>query len=101
MSGNGSPSDDKQKWKETSTIDFSSFVLSMSAQALVSLGEAQNPITGESKLDLEAAKQAIDILCMLKEKSKGNLSASESELIENILYDLRIRYVTKSKEVKN
>jgi hypothetical protein len=79
-------------------INFSTFVISLSTQALMNLGEIANPINGKVETDVTVAKQMIDILGMLKEKTKGNLSAHEERLIEDILYDLRMRYVEAVKK---
>lgn len=74
-------------------INFSAFVISLSTQAVAHLGEIANPIDGTVAVDLAAARQVIDILGMLREKTMGNLDGSEQALLDNILYDLRMRYV--------
>ena len=74
-------------------INFSTFVISLSTQALMHLGEIPNPLTGKVESDFAVAKQMIDILGMLKEKSRGNLDEQEAHLMEDVLYDLRMRYV--------
>lgn len=74
-------------------LDFSSFILSLAATAQVSLGTAPDPTTGKSGQNLPAAKQMIDILGIVKDKTKGNLSTEEQGLLDNILYSLRIQYV--------
>jgi hypothetical protein len=74
-------------------IDFSNFVLSLSTSALIQLGEIQDPFTQKSAKNLPLAKQTIDLIGTLKEKTKGNLSAEEEKVIEYVLYDLRMRYV--------
>jgi hypothetical protein len=74
-------------------IDFTNFVLSLSTSALIQLGEIQDPFTQESAKNLPLAKQTIDLIGMLKEKTKGNLSPEEEKVIEYVLYDLRMRYV--------
>jgi hypothetical protein len=76
-------------------LNFSTFVLSISTQALVHLGEIPNPIDNQPATDLLAAKHMIDILGILKEKTKGNLDNSESGLLDSILYDLRLKYVER------
>ena len=78
-------------------INFSTFVVSLSSSALIHLGIAQDPMTGETKKDLAIAKQTIDMLGMLQEKTRGNLSDEEGQLLESMLYDLRMRYVAESK----
>jgi len=77
--------------------DFSMFVSGMSMQALMHLGELENPVTKEKNKDIIQAKYIIDILGMLEEKTKNNLSEQEAKLLEHMLYDLRIRYVEASK----
>lgn len=78
-------------------ISFSTFVLSLSTQALAHLGEIPDPMTREVRVDLPAATQMIDILALLEQKTRGNLDAGEAELLRNILYDLRLHFVEKSK----
>jgi hypothetical protein len=74
-------------------IDFTNFMLSLSTSALIQLGEIQDPFTQKSAKNLPLAKQTIDLIGMLKEKTKGNLSPEEEKVIEYVLYDLRMRYV--------
>ncbi|MFI5396988.1 MAG: DUF1844 domain-containing protein [Candidatus Binatia bacterium] len=76
-------------------LTFATFVLSLSTQALAHLGEIPNPIDNRIATDLLAAKQMIDILGILREKTKGNLDSSESGLLDNVLYDLRLKYVER------
>jgi len=79
-------------------INFSAFVISLSTQVLMNLGEIASPITGQVETDVPVAKQMIDILAMLKDKTRGNLNASEDRLIEDILFDLRMKYVEAVKK---
>ena len=79
-------------------INFSAFVISLSTQALMHLGEIANPISEKVELDVPVAKQMIDILAMLREKTRGNLNASEDRLMEDILFDLRMKYVEAVKK---
>jgi hypothetical protein len=79
-------------------INFSTFVISLSTQALAHLGEIAHPIGGEVAVDLGAAKQLIDILGVLKDKTRGNLDAAETGLLDQLLYDLRLRYVERARE---
>ena len=74
-------------------IDFRSFILSLSTSALIQLGEVPDPFTQKTNKNLPLAKQTIDLIGMLKEKTKGNLSLEEEKVVEYILYDLRMRYV--------
>jgi hypothetical protein len=79
-------------------INFSTFVISLSTQALVHLGEIPNPVSGKLEVDVPVAKQMIDILAMLKDKTRNNLNASEDRLIEDVLFDLRMKYVEAVKK---
>lgn len=74
-------------------INFSTFILSLNSSALVQLGLIEDPVTGELDKNLPLAKQTIDILGMLDEKTKGNLTVEESMMLKNMLYDLRMLYV--------
>ncbi len=78
-------------------VDFHTFVLSLGSSALLHLGELEHPEAGATKRDLPLAKHTIDILAMLQEKTKGNLTPPEEKLIESLLYDLRLRYVEATK----
>lgn len=79
-------------------ISLSSFLLSISSSALLHLGEIADPQSGEKKKDLALAKQSVDIIALLKEKTKGNLTEEEEKLLEHLLYDLRIRFVQASEK---
>jgi len=74
-------------------VTFSSFILSLNASALIYLGEIPNPQTKKYEKNLNLAKQTIDLLGILKEKTKGNLTKEEDNLLENILFDLRMKFV--------
>ncbi len=74
-------------------IDFATFVLSLSHSALVNLGDAPNPIDGKRDVNLALARQTIDLLSLLETKTQGNLSGEEERVLEQALYDLRVRYV--------
>jgi hypothetical protein len=74
-------------------VNFNSLIFSLSSSALFHLGEIGDPQTGEKKKDLPLARHAIDTIDMLEEKTKGNLTEEESRFIENVLTDLRWRYV--------
>lgn len=77
-------------------IDFSTFVVSIGSAVLMGLGLAKNPVTGNFEKNIEAAKQNIEILTMFKEKTKGNLSDEETQLLDALLYDTRMRFVEVS-----
>ncbi len=74
-------------------ITFSSFLFSLSTSAFTALGDIPDPTTGEAKKDLPLAKQTIDLLGMLREKTRGNLDPEEEGLFDHLLYDLRMRYI--------
>ena len=74
-------------------INFPTFIFSLNASALVHLGLMEDPATGKKVKNLPMGKQTIDVLGMLEEKTKGNLSKEEKDLLKNILYDLRMFYV--------
>lgn len=79
------------------TIDFATFILSLSHSALMHLGEAPHPDTNKVEANLPLAKQNIDLLGLLEEKTKGNLTGDEERLLAQVLFDLRMRYVERSK----
>ena len=82
-------------------IDFATFVLSLGSSALIHLGAMEEPGNGESPaIDLPLAKQTIDIIAMLLEKTRGNLTGEESRLAEGLLHDLRVKYVDAAKQSK-
>ena len=76
--------------------NFSLFVSSLSMQTLIFLGEIDNPITHKKEENLGQAKYIIDTLDMMKEKTKGNLTANEANLVDNVLYELRMKYTAKA-----
>ena len=76
-------------------VDFGTFVLSLASSVLIHLGELPDPDTSASTLDLELAKQTLNVLGMLREKTRGNLSPEESQLLEQLLYDLRMKYLAR------
>lgn len=78
-------------------INFPTFILSLATSTQVHLGAIPNPATGKPEKDLSLAKQAIDILGILQEKTKGNLTNEEELLFEHVLFDLRMMYVELSK----
>lgn len=74
-------------------LNFATFIFSLNSSALVQLGMIEDPMTGDKAKNLPLAKQTIDILSMLEEKTQGNLDVDEAGMLKNILYDLRIQYV--------
>jgi hypothetical protein len=84
--------------KSPQPIDFTTFCISLGSSAFVHLGEVPHPETQRSEPNLGLAKQTIDILGMLQEKTRGNLLPEEDKLLEHLLLDLRLRYVQKTAE---
>jgi hypothetical protein len=74
-------------------VDFTTFILSLSSSALMHMGDLPGPQPGPTTRDLPLAKHTIDLLSLLQQKTRGNLSADEDKLLESLLYDLRLRYV--------
>jgi len=74
-------------------VTFTAFVMSLNTAALYHCGELADPETGESHKDLVLVKHTIDTLDLLKEKTEGNLTKDEENLLETVLYDLKLRYV--------
>ncbi|MDY0163132.1 DUF1844 domain-containing protein [Desulfobotulus sp.] len=74
-------------------IDFTTFILSLNASALVHMGVVEDPGTGRRQPNRALAKQTIDILGMLEEKTRGNLKEDEQRIFLHLLQDLRLRYV--------
>jgi hypothetical protein len=77
-------------------LNFSTFVFSLGTSAMYHFGDFPDPVTKKAERNLEAAKQTIDILAILKDKTKGNLSEDEERLLESLLYELRMRYVRET-----
>ena len=83
---------------EPSEITLGTFLMSLSTQALMYLGEIPNPVTAKAEIDLAAVRELIDIISMLQEKTRGNLDPAEARLFEKVLYDLRMRFVEKARK---
>jgi Domain of unknown function (DUF1844) len=81
----------------TAEITFGTFLVGLSTQALMHLGDIPDPQTGKPEQDLVGAQQLIDIIGMLEQKTRGNLDRDEAQLIEAILYELRMKYVERAK----
>ncbi|HRK01422.1 MAG TPA: DUF1844 domain-containing protein [Oligoflexia bacterium] len=79
-------------------LDFTTFVLSISSAVFMGLGLTPRPDSKEKKVDLELARHNIDLLELIKEKTKGNLSSDEQKLIDNLLYETRMRFVEAQKK---
>lgn len=81
--------------KINTDVDLSSFIISIATAAMVSLGEIPNPATGETEINLDIVKYNINLISLLKEKTKNNVTQEEENLIENVLYSLRMKFVEK------
>lgn len=108
---NGEKKNIDESWKETvkkeretlkekgkfipPEADFSFFITTLSLQASIALGQIPNPATNKNEEDISQAKFLIDTLGMLKEKTRGNLNEDETNLLENLLYELRVAYLNK------
>lgn len=79
-------------------VTFSTFIMSLNTSVLYHLGELPDPETGQRVVNVDLARHAIDTLVVLEQKTKGNLNDEESELIKNILYDVKIRFVKAVKK---
>ena len=78
-------------------IDFSGFILSLYSSGLVQLGKVEDPVTGKKSKNLLLASHTIDMMAMLEEKTKGNLTEEENNLFRSILSEIRIAFVEASK----
>ena len=79
-------------------INFSSFILSLGSSALYHFGEIPDPVSGAKQRNLDLARQTIDILVVLRDKTTGNLNDDEAKLLESLLHDLQMRYVQERKK---
>jgi len=70
----------------------------LASSAVVALGDAPDPLTGQRQVDLAQAADAIDLLILLREKTEGNRSHEENRILEEVLYDLQLRYVHATKK---
>lgn len=97
--GGGDEGADAGEGRELPPADFSMLVSSLATQAMMSLGAYPDPQTGKRYADLGVAKHYIDTLMMLEAKTKGNLDKDETELLNSILYQLRMSYVQVAQAV--
>lgn len=81
-----------------SNIDFPTFVLSMGSAAMMGLGLAARPDSGKQEVDLNLARQNIDLLEMIQQKTKNNLTAEEEKLLERVLFEIRTKYLEVSQQ---
>jgi hypothetical protein len=79
-------------------LDFSTFIMSLTSSAFYHLGDIADPETGKTETNLPAVQQTIDMLIMLREKTQNNLTEEESKLLEQLVYELQMKFVAKSKK---
>ncbi|MFQ5455173.1 MAG: DUF1844 domain-containing protein [Nitrospirota bacterium] len=79
-------------------VTFSGFIISLATSALIYLGEEENPATKRRDINLPQAKEMVDIIEVLEKKTKGNLTSEEENLLRNLLFTLRMKYVERSKD---
>jgi uncharacterized protein YeeX (DUF496 family) len=82
--------------KKRNEIMFTQIVLMFHTAAMQQLGKLKNPLTDALERNLEAAQNSIDLLDMLKEKTRGNLSAEESRLLSQVIQELKLNYVDEA-----
>jgi len=87
--------DNPAKESRALEANFTGFISSLAMEALIFLGEIPNPISKKKEIAIDQARYIIDIIGLLKEKTKGNLTAEEANAIDNILYELRAKFVAK------
>ena len=88
----------KESTEKATEVDLSTLILSLATGALIHLGLAPDPVTKKTTKNVELARQNIDILSLLQEKTKGNLSTDEKQLLENLLSETRMRFVEAARK---
>jgi hypothetical protein len=84
--------------EENIPVDFATFILSLSHSAHIHLGDVPHPDSEKVEMNLVLARQNIDLLGVLEEKTKGNLTGDEERLLHQLLFELRMRFVEASKK---
>jgi hypothetical protein len=77
-------------------VDFPSFIMSLSTSVFIHLGEIPDPTTNQKSINLPLAKQTIDLIAMLKKKTEGNRTKDEDRLMDELLYNLRMKFLALS-----
>ena len=90
------PTETPSTEQPSATVQFNAFVVSLASTAFIHLGELADPVTGKSEINMDGARQMIDILDMLREKTRGNLDPAETELMNGVLYELKLKYASKA-----
>ena len=91
-------SSQQQEPQQPFKIDFSTFVMSLTSSAFYHLGDIADPETGKTETNLPAVQQTIDMLLMLRDKTQGNLTEEEAKLLEQLIYELQMKFVAKTKK---
>lgn len=91
------PSDEHAK--SEAPLDFGAYIISLGTSAHVAMGNVEDPISGETSVDLPTARQLIEILKMLRTKTDGNLEPDEERLLGGLIYELRMAFVEASNKV--
>lgn len=79
-------------------VTFPAFIMSLNTSVLYHLGEIKDPSTGRTEVNFDLAKHAIDTLVLLEQKTKGNLTTDEAEMLKTIIYDVKMRFVKAVKK---
>ncbi len=79
-------------------VSFSSFIVSLATSAMMHMGEGPNPAGQQANVDLELARNTIDVLGVLRDKTEGNLDEDETKLLEALLYETRLKFMEKTKQ---
>lgn len=91
---------DKDREDKTNKILFANLVMMLGSSAIQQLGKLINPLTGKTEVSLEGAQMTIDMLSMLREKTKGNLDREEDKMLTDLLSSLQLNYVETTETVK-
>ncbi|MEZ4845734.1 MAG: DUF1844 domain-containing protein [Bdellovibrionota bacterium] len=83
--------------KQHAEIGFASLIVSLGTSAMIHMGVIENPVTKQKEKDISAAKQEIDLIMMLKNKTQGNLNDAEKKVLDQVLAELQMRFVEASK----
>jgi len=94
------PPEGPESSERPAQVDFISFILSLTSTAFIQLGEVEDPVQGSRGVDLEGARQMIDIIDMLHEKTRGNLEPQEEKFMERILFELKVKFSQAASTVR-
>jgi len=83
----------------SASIDFGTFILSLASSAMMHMGLVPDPSGRAGDVNLEMARQTIEMLVMLRQKTSGNLDQNEASLLERVLHDVRMAYVEQAKKL--